>query len=682
MERRAFERALPALAVLAALAAHSGAFVPARSPAELASQLGAEGLALGPASLRDAYESLLPPDGTFRPLVRLAARLDRSLGESPRIAQAADALLGAAAAALAYGILARLARDARIAAFGATLYGVLPIRTEAVASIAGRAHLLSALAIFAAWLAAIRNSERRDSGAESAGLAFAASAAAFAGAFADSEVALVLPLALATCWILRRRVPWLTFAAISTSLLAYLAVRSETQAKFFPPVSPLYNPLGEAGLLQRLSAGASLLLLYLWKTAVPVRLSADYSYDQIRLASASPWVLALGIVGAAAILAGPIASLRRRAPLVAIGAACFGIALVSKTHLLVPAPAIFAERYAHAAALGVAIAACGVLSALRARPGFPSGSRRRAAVAVLAALLAVFAARAWLRSRAWADPIALAIRLPREAPRSAWARLKAAEAYLRLSANAARRDELYAKAKEELSKALEILPGLGRAEALLGNIAYEEGDFVRAIQHLDRAAAALVRERPVQVEPLVYRLRAECNWRLGRPERALADLDPYIQLRALKEERPDPRAHNFRGLALGVLGRLEEALQEFTRGIEANPDLPELWNNRGYCRFQLKDARGALADYERGAEVCRRRGLIYARTGDTVWSFLRRSAEVHDAIAKAEREAGRAEEAERASAEAERLRAEAAKIAADAEPERASSGAAPSGGAP
>jgi hypothetical protein len=89
-----------------------------------------------------------------------------------------------------------------------------------------------------------------------------------------------------------------------------------------------------------------------------------------------------------------------------------------------------------------------------------------------------------------------------------------------------------------------------------------------------------------------------------------------------------------------------------------------VWNNRGFCRFQLKDHAGAIADYGKGVEACRRKGILTAAAGDSAQAFLLRMRAVHLDQASVHRAAGNEPAAREAEERAARLRVEAESLAA------------------
>jgi serine/threonine protein kinase/Flp pilus assembly protein TadD len=81
--------------------------------------------------------------------------------------------------------------------------------------------------------------------------------------------------------------------------------------------------------------------------------------------------------------------------------------------------------------------------------------------------------------------------------------------------------------------------------------------------------------------------------------------EPYLELTdSLIEDRPTwHRSHTDRGLANFFLGRLEEAIADFTRAIELNPRDWAGYNNRGAVYDRLHRYEEGLADMEKAVEL-------------------------------------------------------------------------------
>ena len=76
-----------------------------------------------------------------------------------------------------------------------------------------------------------------------------------------------------------------------------------------------------------------------------------------------------------------------------------------------------------------------------------------------------------------------------------------------------------------------------------------------------------------------------------------------------------------KGLSLSRAGQYEEAMEAFSKAIEAQPDRAEACNNRGALRYQQKDYAGAIEDYSQAialqplADFYNNRGAAWYRLG-------------------------------------------------------------------
>ena len=93
----------------------------------------------------------------------------------------------------------------------------------------------------------------------------------------------------------------------------------------------------------------------------------------------------------------------------------------------------------------------------------------------------------------------------------------------------------------------------------------------------------------------------------GDRDGSLADFD-----RALEADPDYPEAYNNRGVARHGLGDLAGALADFDRALEVAPGYVEAYNNRGTVRHALGDYLGAVADFDRALEIDRRRAEAYS----------------------------------------------------------------------
>lgn len=66
--------------------------------------------------------------------------------------------------------------------------------------------------------------------------------------------------------------------------------------------------------------------------------------------------------------------------------------------------------------------------------------------------------------------------------------------------------------------------------------------------------------------------------------------------------------YNYRGTSYFWLEDYQKALADYDRAIQLNPNLAIAYYNRGYVRLELKDKRGAMKDFEKGASLSKAEG--------------------------------------------------------------------------
>lgn len=140
------------------------------------------------------------------------------------------------------------------------------------------------------------------------------------------------------------------------------------------------------------------------------------------------------------------------------------------------------------------------------------------------------------------------------------------------------------------------------------------GDYVQAIADYDRM------EREYGVAAGIYYYRAQCYHELGDNDSAIEDMTRYIEL----HDGNDYDAIVCRGDFYRLAGRYEEAIADFTRGIELNPTDVYAYYKRGWCYELSGDDGLAMVDYNAGIDIDNEypymflmRGNLYLKRGDT-----------------------------------------------------------------
>ena len=310
--------------------------------------------------------------------------------------------------------LALLLLSGPVPAFlAAALWAVHPLGTEAVTNVAGRADLLSAMAVLGGLLLYVRTASAQ--GRRMAGAACGLFALALAG-FLSKENAVVL-IGMIVLWdinfldrtgtAIRRRFP--LYAAVAAALLVMLWARQRVlSATPWPEMPFVDNPLRAAPFFTARLTAVKIVIRYLWLLVCPLPLSSDRAYHEIPLAGYSDVSAWLALLLVIAIVAVAFARYRKdRVVFWAIG--FFAIALLPTSNLVLLIGSNMADRFLYLPSVAFAILAVALAYRL---------PRARLPVLLLAGAITLFAARTLARNPDWDSDLALATADVQAAPGS------------------------------------------------------------------------------------------------------------------------------------------------------------------------------------------------------------------------------------------------------------------------
>lgn len=470
-----------------------------------------------------------PHKTLWRPLTTLSWRLDHALGGGAPWAPHAVNL----ALFLGLVLLVTLGLRRRLGPLAAGAAGLFlaahPVFSEAVVSVVGRGELLVALLGLGGLLAA-RARPRL------------ALALLGLGLFAKESGAAPLVAAVALALTMGgRRWRWAAWAA---ALAAAWAAAHALAVGWGAPIPATDNPLGAAGLWERVPHGLAVLGRYLSWWLVPQPLAADYG---LGVTLTGGGYTALGVAGVLTLLAALWLGARRRWRVLGLGAALAGASLALLSGIFAPMPTGPSGRLALLPSLGLLLT---VAAALDRAP------LRRLTLPALALWGLAGAPATRTMVDAWRGQRSLFERSVALAPGSVRARINLAGTWL---------DEDPQRAAVLLRPALErfpshpgVLTNLAAAEARLGHAeeAWRLNQRALALAHGARRAqanrCALALDRPQLAPPQRVTLCDEA-WAAG---------DRSLQLTVN------------RARALAGAGRTEEAEALFRRALQAHPGAP------------------------------------------------------------------------------------------------------------
>ncbi len=438
-------------------------------------------------------------EGLYRPITLTSFTFNfMILGSDPAGFYFVNLLLYALTGWLIFLLVDKLLSQRLLAYLCGLIFLLLPIHSEAVVNIVGRAEILALLFSLLLFLELLKNKKNY----WLAGLWFFLAIGAKESAVVSLPVAaLIIYLKEKYFW---RKEIWLKYwtAAVwlPLSVLAYLFLRFLVLGadNFMGSRTTIVeNPLKFTEFWPRIFTGFKILWLYVQKSFWPVGLCSDYSYNQIpAISSLLNWQAIAGL-SVIVFLIFALFFFRKRAPLLSLGAAFFLFGFMLTANLIFPIGTIMGERLAFYPSVGASfflgwifynMIAWGKFSkfstAELGQLGWPQTVLARKftkfapslpglMAAILLLFLAIFyGAIGFLRTGDWLTEKNLFASAAKCSPASVLSRSNLGAAYY-LEGN-------LAEAKKELLAAYKIYDGYSMGANNLGLIYFKEGDKLKA----------------------------------------------------------------------------------------------------------------------------------------------------------------------------------------------------------
>jgi protein O-mannosyl-transferase len=462
-----------------------------------------------------SYWDVAGSQALYRPLVLVSYAINYAIhGLSPAGYTAVNIALHAAVSLLLFALVRSIGGSLFAAGVAGIAFAVHPVHTEAVTGISGRPELLAA-----GFFLLAMHLHRLAPGARGISLGYrAGTLACFACALLSKESAftllLVLPVMDALCpandvdgkpvepssRIVTDYLPLVGVAVayllVRRAVLGSITISEGAIAPLDNPLVPIMTtPFGErlgATAAQAIMTPFAVVAEYARLLAWPVRLSPDYSYDQIPLVtSALDGRFVVGGAVVAACIAG-VAVLWRRHRVAAFGLGFLALTFSIVSNFIITIGTICAERLLYLPSAGALVTA--VVGVERLAAGPPA--RRRLVAGATAILIVLGAVRTVTRNRDWNNEVALWSAAVKAAPRSARVQSEYGRILMAQAENAAEAgrtadaEELYSGARSHFEAALKIYPSYSPAIEGLAMIHSLHDRFDEAIVLYERALQA------------------------------------------------------------------------------------------------------------------------------------------------------------------------------------------------
>jgi protein O-mannosyl-transferase len=359
----------------------------------------------------------------------------------------------------------------RIVAFVATLlFAVHPIHTEAVAAVVGRAELLAAGFLLAAWILHLRDRQIP------ALFCFALAVLSKESAVAFFPLVLIGDYATGQ-WKSRPRYAW-----IGGITILYLGILWKVQGGRFgqATISMLDNPLASVSAQWRILNALRVAWKYVALQIYPAVLSCDYSFNQIPVFR--DWRHTLpAAVATAAVIGAWIWAMRKRQTGVTLAGGIYLAAFATTANILVPTGTILGERLAYLPSVGFCLLLAIGWSWMEER-------QRALAWGTLAIVLVALSARTMVRNRDWKDNLSLFSAAVRAVPNSAKMHSFLATEYMDRNQ--------YEMSRNEFQIALQINPEFPDALSSYGLLEMRQGNYQKAGGMMEKALFMSDRSNP------------------------------------------------------------------------------------------------------------------------------------------------------------------------------------------
>ncbi len=338
-------------------------------------------------------------DGLYRPLIMLTYVWNSGESLNPLPFHFFNVTLNALNSTLLFLFLLAVTGSLSLAFFAGLIFGFHPVHTEAVANIAGRPEIMYAFFLLLAWIITERFRERLWGPALTSVLFFAA--------LLSKETAVMFPLMALSLDIARgrplmkRHNVWL-YSLLVVMTVGYLLIRWNILGSTAAGLDPAFtdNPIAHASFVERTATAFGVFVRYLFLLIFPLRLSADYSFNQVPVISSYFHPLTFFGVLLTAGIAGTVFHLRKRSVLPVLAATLFFFPYLLVSNLAFPVGTIMGERLLYLPVAGYSVFAAVFLTYMFLR-------RKIVSFAVLALVLGLFTVRTVSRNREWHDDITL-----------------------------------------------------------------------------------------------------------------------------------------------------------------------------------------------------------------------------------------------------------------------------------
>ena len=471
------------------------------------------------------------------------------------------------------------------------LFIVHPVHTEVVANVKGRDEIVSLLGSVAALYLSLKAFYEEKNGWN------VAAAIVFFLALLSKENAItfvaIVPL---TYWFFTKANPGKIVVQTLPFLAAavvFIGIRTSVLGMDFggdPPRELMNNPFlklvgnqyVDFSFAEKMATNFFTLGKYLLLLVFPHPLSHDYYPRAIGIMSFGDWQVILSVLANLGLLVYALLRLRKKDP-VSYGILFYLLTLSIASNFVFPIGTNMNERFLYMPSIGFAIA----VATLAYRFTDNVGKPKPALLVVGIAVLLAFSVKTFTRNFAWKDNFTLFTTDIKTVPNSAKLRNATGGELVAQSLkpeNAARKTEMLKEAVGHLNEAMKIHPGYKNPLLILGNAYNYLQEYEASIQAYEQALKLDPNYTEAQNNlAITYRQAGQFyGEKKGDINKAFLYLNKAYEL-----DPNDYETLRLLGVANGVSGNGQKAVEFFTKALEKQPNNAAAYYNLGSAYYNI-----------------------------------------------------------------------------------------------
>ncbi|MEW5806977.1 MAG: tetratricopeptide repeat protein [Acidobacteriota bacterium] len=500
---------------------------------------------------------------------------------------------------LIFFLVMQMGTSVMLAFASSLLFASHPIHTEVICSLAGRVELIHSLFFLGALFLFVKSKEFVG---KKRLLVIALSPLAFLVSLLAKGSAIVFPAVIIAHDMAFSKEPFpgkkerresiFCYMLFVMAAILFLGIKSIV---FGNPmgsvgVDPVSNPLSQEGLYGRFLGATKVFGKYLLLLVFPLRLSPDYSFNQIKLPESIRDISVLLPLALLFILLSMLFKTYRRSGLIFFSILFFIVTFSIVSNYFFTIETIMSESLIYLPSFSFCMMLALFLTSKRSGRRKPKKAMemldgfKAYQIAVLCLVVLLYSVRTFTRNLDWKDDYSLFSSAERVSPGSVRVLNNYGAVLLKM--------RMYDEAVERFKKALSMYPGYLDARSNLARAYFDKGDVENADKEVRRVLA---------IEPGL----ADAQRLLGKILLRSEDLRgaERTMKEAITKDSKSVILYNDLGLLYTTWKRYPDAVEAFQKAIELDPGSATIWSNLGTAYRCLNKYEEAMNCFKKALEI-------------------------------------------------------------------------------